>query len=458
MKERARRLGARAGFIILLAAACAQPNAVGAPTAKQGPRSAIPEDQPALRRTWPPEKSSRTSSGIEKVILFSREPIAAGAWEFIPSRPDSGVIKRVEFTRSAWSADLLVDDAKGELLSFVRLQVDTRPGQSYTVNLYRIDYSTWDVSVLAHSKPFPFDRWGAGAGQIYLGSSEGMLVMDQRTGQISNPPTPCGLLARISDDAWLVRQREGARDVLLFDPSRNAFGPSVQLSDSDHARSKWYHLSPSRRFLVSVQQPADDATGFPKIENTPLRIYDLENRKTLDYTVRTFIIAGYGVPYHFPYFDCWFSGPDELRVQSGLPDHLKPTDINVSETMFDLRGGSRSDRKVDSLRKCDCPTPPRYRPPYLTTIEEVTDVDQDLAAAFMKHKGISWKRERNWSAACIGYNVDGTRFFLRVFSGELRDRFFLGDLKKGQLLQITVPPELLEDNALNIVWVSPTAR
>ncbi len=404
--------------------------------------------------------------GTEKVVLFSREPIGkpgewdfmAGAWDFIPSRPDLGVVKRVEFAHSSWSADLLVDDAKGELLSFVRLQVDTRSGRPYNVNLYRIDYTTWDVSVLAHSKPFPFIGHGAGAGQIYLNSSEGMLVMDQRTGRIHTPTVPCELLAQISHDAWLMRRTEGDHGTLLFDPNRNAFGPSVALIERDHALTRSYHLSPSRRFLVSVQQPPESATGFPKEEGTPLKVYDLETGKTLTYAVRTFIMTGGGVPYYFPYFDCWFSGPDVLRVQSGVPSHINSSNVVVTETTFDLRGGSRSDRKVKGLRERDYSTPFRYRPAYLTAIDDVTHVDQDLAAAFLKHKGIIWKRERNWSAARVAYNADGTRFFLRIFSSELEDRFFLGDLKKDELLQIPVPRELLKDNASHIVWVSSTAR
>ena len=52
------------------------------------------------------------------------------------------------------------------------------------------------------------------------------------------------------------------------------------------------------------------------------------------------------------------------------------------------------------------------------------------------------------------YNREGTQFFLKIFAGELADRFFFGDLEKDKLLEIPAPVELREDNAMNIVWVS----
>jgi hypothetical protein len=300
----------------------------------------------------------------------------------------------------------------------------------------------------------PFIGRGAGAGNIYLSSREGMLVMDERTGRIGAPSVPCDLLSEISTNAWLVRGRGADRGTLLFDPSRNVFGPRVKISESDHARSRCYHLSPSRRFLVNVQNPPDEASGFPRDEDTRIRVYDLETGESFDHVVRTFIYNGSGVQFIFPYFKNWFSGPDELRVQSGLPIGFpEPTAVLVSEATFDLRTRSRSDRKVDSLRKEGRAGPLRHRPAYLGVIEDVTDQDQDLAAAFLKHKGVEWKRERNWSAQRVAYNVEGTQFFLRISSGELSNRFFLGDLEKDELLEIPVPDALRKDNATTIIWV-----
>ena len=377
----------------------------------------------------------------------------AGAWEFVPSRPEHGVVKRAEFAHSSWSAEALLDDAGGELSSFVRLQVAKRPGE-YTVNLYRINYATWEISVLAHSKPMPLTGRGAGAGKIYLSSREGMLVMDQRTGRTNAPSVPCDLLSEISTNAWIVRAKGADRGTLLFDPSRNVFGPRVKISESDHARSLNYHLSPSRRFLVNVQNPPDDASGFPRDEDTRIKVYDLETGESFDHVVRTFIYNGSGVQFIYPYFRDWFSGPDELRVQSGLPIGFpKPTAVLVSEATFDLRTRSRSDRKVDSLRKEDRAGPLRHRPAYLGVIEDVADEDRALAEAFLRHKGITWKKG-GWSPTSVGYNADGTRFFVRIFSGEQGNRLFLGDLAKDTLLEIPVPLELQQDNAMNIIWVS----
>jgi len=459
--KKARSWTSRGLFFVLLGISCAQADPPPRPPIGTAPRSIIPADQPALGKTWPPPKDEQVPPGTEKIVLFTREPVGktgewdfiAGAWEFIPSRPAQGVVKRAEFAHSSWSADPLLDDCHRDLLPFVRLQVDKRPGD-YTVNVYRIDYTTWDISVLAESKPAPFTGLGAGADNIYVDSSDGMLVMNRYTGRIDTPSVPCKVLEQVSKTAWLVRRTDGDHGALLFDPSTNRFGSQFDLTESDHERNRCYLLSPSRRFLVSVLDPVENATGFPREEDTPVKIYDLITGEVHEYKVRTFIKNGRGVRFILPYFTCWFSGPDELRFQSGLPDRFrKPAGVAVTESTFELKTGSRTERKVDRLREDKSAQPPRYRPSYLTAIDDVTDEDQDLAAAFLKYKGIKWKRERDWSKARVAYNTKGTRFFLRILSGNLEGSFFLGDLEKGDLLEIPVPRDLKDDNAMNIIWV-----
>ena len=430
------------------------------------PRMTIPADQPPLLRTWPPRADERAPRGTEKVVVFSREKIGnesqwdfiAGAWEFIPSQPNKKIVKRAEFSHSSWNAGLLVDGATGEAARFIRLQVDRPSTTDYYVNVYRIDFSSWDVTVAARGQPPYFTAFGAGGGLIYLNTADGLRLLDQRSCKIEKPSVAWELLARVSQDAWLVRKTGGDRDdAFLFDPDHNAFGLRTRFPESEHVRTESCRLSPSKRFLVSILQPPDDATGFPRDAEMNIVAHDLQKGASQAYPIHVYVANGSGVRFIFFFFNHWFSGENEITIQSGIPSPAAAgKGVVVTETTIELLTGHRRDAKIATMRVPPDRRAERYSPAFLGQIKMITgDEHQDLALAFLKHKGIALAGAK-YSGMMVKavYSPDGKRLFLRTGEGIAPDSFYYGDLQKDTLIRIEPPPELRRDNALNLEWVS----
>ncbi len=125
-----------------------------APCPAAPPVSRIPDRQAPLKRVIPPAAEELVPPGSETFLVFTREKIGekddwdflACAWEFVPSRPEAGLVKRVEFARSSWTATLAVDadmGIDGPARNLVLLQVDdSTRSPRFRWNLYCIDFRT----------------------------------------------------------------------------------------------------------------------------------------------------------------------------------------------------------------------------------------------------------------------------------------------------------------------------
>ena len=149
-------------------------------------KNPIPSSQAPLLRVFPPAPAEQSRTGTGKFVIFTREQVGenwdfiAGAWECIPSRPEIPPTKRVEFCHSSWNADALLDalavaGSRGMRPRFVRLQVDSSYGY-YTVNLYDINYRTWEVRCLWQGRRL--SAFGLIGDSIFCNSSDGWLLLD----------------------------------------------------------------------------------------------------------------------------------------------------------------------------------------------------------------------------------------------------------------------------------------
>ena len=162
-----RRIGARPlnfRFVVCYAAVA---GALSIATAQEA-EIVVRQNQPPILNVLPPTAAERTAPGVGKFVIFTREETSrewdhiAGAWECIPSQPQTPLMKRVEFCHSPWCANplldtLVADDGDGLHPRFARLQVNKGRGE-YTVNIYDINYRSQHTAEFANTTA-PGDYW-----------------------------------------------------------------------------------------------------------------------------------------------------------------------------------------------------------------------------------------------------------------------------------------------------------
>src|SRR4030095_14675450 len=154
--------------------------------------NAIPKNQKPILKVFRPSAAEQSKPGVGKFVIFTREQVGkqwdaiAGAWECIPSSPETPITKRVEFCHSSWNCDsllnsLVVDDSDGMYPRFVRLQVDSDDWR-YSVNVYDINYRTWDVRCLWQGRQFL--AFGVMKNSIFCDTSDGWRVIHAQSGKL----------------------------------------------------------------------------------------------------------------------------------------------------------------------------------------------------------------------------------------------------------------------------------
>lgn len=198
------------------------------------PENRIPFDQEVLQRVFPPDPSEIVPAGTEKFILFSREKrgapedwdFLACAWEFVPSRPRAGVVKRVEFARSSWSATLAVDPAsgiEGRARGFVLHQVhDSNRSPAFRRNLFHIDFRTWEIEPLGEA---PFSSVvGGNSETLLVATGEGIRHFSVDSAELLDEPAFTLLDRDWRSDLWLVRRNDGKEGrIWSYRPSAQDF-------------------------------------------------------------------------------------------------------------------------------------------------------------------------------------------------------------------------------------------
>ena len=155
--------------------------------------------------------------GTEKFVVFGREGEKACAWEYQRCGESDGLVKRCEFAPSQWSAWRLLG---GKAPAFIRHMVPRKGGRpGHRVNLYRIDYSTWEVKTVLSSRQI--NGLGCSDTLVYVKTDRGLRLVDRKTGGVEIPARQFERLHLIGDH-WIVRYEDSeAGQVHLFSPARN---------------------------------------------------------------------------------------------------------------------------------------------------------------------------------------------------------------------------------------------
>lgn len=422
------------------------------------PVDVIPRVQPPLQTIFRPGPGEDSLKAKEKVILLSREDVGgpgtwdflACAWEFLPSQPQKPMTKRVVFEHSGSSPDFLPFIEPHQADEYLEL------AQHSSMNLYRVNFRNWDVAVIL-TNTWVRD-YAMGGQNIYLWTTDQVLRLQRPTSAIQAEPRfeYEGDFNTRYDASWLVHlDGTPPTEMRMFEPAANQFGPKLHFGDATQAR--WWHyqltLSPNHNYLAYVRMPDPQPHDHPGIITTRVLVHDLKTDAVREYPSAVYVefVRGVGL-FRPPHFRLWFPSPDTLKFQSGIPTLLGFQ--KITETTIDLTSGRRDENIVGDLH----PEPDKlagyFVPAYLGQVHIRMDPEQDLALAFLKHKEVSFTAPEVWDAVKVAFAADKKRFLLKWWQGPNCSRFFMGDLEHDTLKIIPSPPELENDNALNLRWVT----
>jgi hypothetical protein len=437
--------------------------------------------------TWlnPPPDDTIVPAGTEKFIIFARERVAGGgqwdyiatAWEYIPNRSEQPITCRVRFERSSWSPDLLFWDEPSDCPEFVRFQVNCAEGpHGYTVNLYEIDYRTWDVVTRLQAPQII--GLGVSAERVFLGvgdssrASTRLWVLNRSTGVIEPPARPFHKLDDFGE-LWLIKYDDADKhEFAVFSPHANKAVREFTLRGFDHSFENERALSPDAKRLAVYRDIDFPSAGIWNSAPEPIRgewtLWNLETEQRRSFTVTTFAAQGSGVAIVRAHFDYWFEKDGRFRCTSAtsdaaalaaLPEEKPPEELLEVVTVDALTGEtSREPLTPENIAHGRrYARMPKYVPAYLGLGSQEPIDEHDVAHAFLKHCRVNYKVPTEWLATNVGFSDDGQRFLLKMDKGDEAEDFFFGDLVKQNVRRIEALSEALRDaNDMSIRCV--TAR
>ncbi|HUY87412.1 MAG TPA: hypothetical protein VMV10_01630 [Pirellulales bacterium] len=376
----------------------------------QGPRKVIPKDQKPVLHVFPPSAAEQSKPGIGKFVIFTREPVGrewdfiAGAWECIPSSPETPFTKRVEFCHSSWNCapllnTLVADDSNGMHPRFARLQVDTGTG-GYAVNLYG-----------KFRQEIPF---------IPLATDGG---------------------------SWLVRKPGETEGCWSYSPKQRQY--LAHFVDPPPAVFSWSKLSPDgkSRAWVLASMPRGWQGGMLRG-----RLILQRDGKKADVSVPIELEAfpGSGVPVIPKGIQLTFSAEGEVQFRAWRGDNEaedRVWNINIATGKLNAGVAPHSQPAQDPEVLDGVPVPEYLR-------SDVRGLEHfgrsGLAPAFLLHLGIL-KERPEYPDCTAGVSRDGRHVLYRAGKGPLARFFIYGDLLTRQTVRWESPDGL--DNSLEFVWV-----
>jgi hypothetical protein len=420
----------------------------------QGSENVVPKEQEPTR--FPPP-TSKVKAGTGKFVIFTREPTGkdwdfiAAAWECIPSHPEIPVTKRAEFGHSSWNCDQLLnalvqDDSYGMYPRFVRLQVGSSAG-GYTVNLYDINYRTWEVRRIWQGPGLsPF---GVIGGFIFCSTPDSWLLINAASGKLSYdvPFTPL----ETDGDYWLVRKIGETRGCWSYDRIKGQYVAHFGAIDKPTPGFFQAKLSPDGRSRASLLAPVPSGWSGGTL---PGRLI-LQSGSGKDVSVPVEIQAtpGSGLPVIPLDVELKFSAGGKLQLRSrkganDAEDQVWTIDIATGTVTSGTASHSQSAKDADGF--LGGVQVPDYLRQYVRGLEHFGR--GGLAPAFFLHAGIL-KKPPEYPDCTTGVSRDGRHVLYRARAGSLAGVFFYGDLLTKQTVRWESPAGLDLGDPEEFVWV-----
>jgi hypothetical protein len=427
----------------------------------QGLTNTIPRNQAPLARTFPPADAEQIPRGTGKFVIFTREQtdkpnewdFIAGAWECIPSRPNMPVTKRVEFCHSSWEAQpllyyLMRDDSAGLYPQFVQLMVDTGD-RDYGVNLYDINYRTWDVRCLWHGDRL--SAFGVMKNFAFCRDSRDWFRIDLSSGNIIKdmPFIPLD----VDGAFWLVRKADEKSGTWSYDLAKEQFVGhfgGVDEREMAHTRSLLSADGRNRAWIL-VPMPNDWRGGV--IGGTLLLQRDGHTEDIrVPVMMQTKPIRGgrflmpIGTRLRFTQDGTVkFSASQQKRAEK---ERVWTIDIASGKATESVRPYVEPKDEASAL--FDGVTAPDYLRPYLKNLRHFGR--GGLAPAFLMHLGIL-KEQPEFPDCTAGVSRDGRHILYKAKEGPLADVFIYGDLQTKQTVRWACPAGIKPSDFMEFVWV-----
>ena len=427
----------------------------------QGLTNTIPSNQIPLARTFPPTAAEQTPSGIGKFVIFTREEtrktnewnFVAGAWECIPLQPNIPVTKRVEFCHSSWNADALLntlvrDDSAGRFPRFVRLQVDAGNFES-KVNLYDINYRTWDVRCLCQSDRL--NTFGVIKNFVFCQDSRDWFRIDVSSGNIIKdvPFVPLD----VDGAFWLVRKTGEKSGTWSYDLAKEQFVGHFSEVDEHKLAHNESLLSADGKSRARLLIPIPNDWRGDLIEGTFLLQRDGYS-EDIRVPVIMQVIPVRGtrllrpIATHLGFTKdgtVEFSANQQMKEQK---ERVWTIDIVSGKTSESVRPYIAPKDEANEL--FDGVPAPNYLRPYLKDLRHFGR--GGLALAFLMHQGIL-KKQPEYPDCTAGVSRDGRHILYKAKDGPLKDVFIYGDLQTKQTVRWACPAGIKPGDSLEFVWV-----
>lgn len=424
----------------------------------EGLKNVIPRNQKPILRVFPPSTEEQSKISASKFVILTREQVGtnwdfiAGAWECVPSYPELPLTKRVEFCHSSWNPDALLnvmvsDDSYGMHPRFVSLQVDSGD-RDYAVNLYDIDYRTWEVRCLWQGRRLL--AFGLMGDSIFCDSSDGWLQLDTTSGKLSHsiPFTPI----ETDGNYWLVRKPGETNGCWSYDRVQRQFGTHfgpIELPEVGFSQSR---LSPDGKSRAWVLAPMPQDWEGGKIEGR-LVLQRRDGAGDIVVPVEMEARMGSGVPVIPRDIDFKFSSDQQVvfRAWKGKPaneDQVWSVDIasgkvSTSVTRHSPVVGGESD-VLGGLPV------PAYLQKFVGELRHFGR--NGLAPAFLLHLGML-KNLPEYPDCTAGVSRDGRHILYASKKGPLSGFYIYGDLLTKQTVRWKAPDGLDYRDSQEFVWV-----
>jgi len=426
------------------------------------PINIIPLNQPPLLKTFPPKPEEQTRPGTGKFVIFTRESLRkpkrwdfiAGAWELIPSKPNVPITKRVEFCHSSWEArpllDTLVNDERNrdQYPRFVRLQVDASTNFNYSVNLYDINYRTWETRCVWQGSRL--GAFGVTKATVICENLDEWLSLDALTGTVRRevPLIPVAIDAPY----WIVRKSGEKAGVWSFNPTNGEyighFG-DVELPAGGYVETAITADGRTRALVLATV--SDEWTGG--LLNGIMVVQRDDHAEDIHVPIALDARAGSGVRV-IPTGTSLAVTPDgkiefsALTKTTGTNDRVWSVEI-ASGKILQSSCPHRKRPGPDFAIFDGVPTPAYLRPllPSLTYFGR-----GGVAVAFLMHKGVL-NKDPGYANCEAGVSPDGLHILYKAKEGPLSDFFIYGDLQTQQTVRWKKPGAIHRDDSMEFVWV-----
>ncbi len=338
--------------------------------------------------------------------------------------------------------------------------------RDYRVNLYDINYRTWDVRRIWQGGRL--GGFGVMNGTVFCSGDDGWFRLESSTGDVrqGTPFIPID----VNGGYWIVGKPREKASEWSYDPVKEKFVArfaAVEMQDtwdyeslvSPDGRSRAWILVPFPKSWVPEWLPLP-RKWLPASANWQAGVVDgtmLLQRDTSSADIRVPVkvqaVAGSGRPI-IPF------GTSLKFTPNGKLEFSATTDLtgtNARVWTIEIASG-----KVTKSSRWDQPPPPpdfavfggvptpEYLRPYLHDFTHYGC--SGLSPAFLMHMGIL-KQSPEYPSCVAGVSPDGRHILFRAREGPLSDVFIYGDLQTKTIVRWKSPEGIKPTDSMEFVWV-----